>query len=97
MQSIPKGLTIGYDNWAEMTPEGMARVALMNDGSDECREMVAEAMPNATEEETIKWLKEYFEEALSRIPIVVNAVRAYGSFLLYALTVNVCLGSSQGR
>ena len=97
MQSIPKGLTIGYDHWADMTPEGMARAALRNDGSDDYRQMVAEAMPNATEEETIKWLKEHFEGILSSVPIVVNSVCACSSFHLYALTVNVCLGSSQGR
>ena len=41
--------------------------------------------------------KKHFEGILSSVPIVVNSVCACSSFHLYALTVNVCLGSSQGR
>jgi hypothetical protein len=74
MQSIPKGLTIGHDNWADSTPEGMARTSLMNDSEVEYRAMVAEALPNATEAETMMWLKKHFEDIVSRVPIVVAAV-----------------------
>ena len=80
MESIPKGLTMGRDNWADSTPEGMARASLRNDGAEEFRAMVAKALPNASEEETIMWLKEYFENIVSQNPIMVNAVCTFQLF-----------------
>jgi len=45
----------------------------MNGSEVEYRALVAEALPNATEAETMMWLKKHFEDIVSRVPIVVAA------------------------
>lgn len=97
VQSIPKGLTIGYDNWADMTPEGMARVS-MKYNKEVYTEMFAKlGKPDLTDDELNARLKTYFEELLSCNPVVVKAVCVFLLTFLYTFTRNIYLGSSQSR
>lgn len=101
MQFIPKGLTIGYDNWADMTPEGMARNLARNSikyNKEVYTEMFAElGKPDLTDDELNARVKTYYEELLSCTPVVVKAVCVFLLTFLYTFTGNIYLGSSQSR
>jgi hypothetical protein len=97
VQFIPKGLTIGYDNWADMTPEGMARNS-MKYNKEVYTEMFAElGEPDLTDDELNARVKTYYEEFLSCTPVVVKAVCVFLLTPLYTFTGNIYLGSSQSR